>query len=39
VFGCRLKRFEQEEMLERLAEKIGEKLGESMVKGIKAKES
>ncbi|MCD6373528.1 MAG: hypothetical protein J7L37_08320 [Thermococcus sp.] len=35
----RLKRFEQEEMLERLAEKMGEKLGESMAKGIKAKES
>ena len=35
----RLKRFEQEEMLERLAEKMGEKLGESMAKGLKAKET
>ncbi|WP_056933199.1 hypothetical protein [Thermococcus barophilus] len=35
----RLKRFEQEEMLEKLAEKMGEKLGESMVKGLKAKET
>ena len=35
----RLKRFEQEERLERLAEKMGEKLGESMIKGLKAKES
>ena len=34
----RLKRFEQEEMLEKLAEKVGEKLGESMAKGLKAKE-
>ena len=34
----RLKRFEQEEMLERLAEKMGEKLGESMAKSLKAKE-
>ncbi|WP_324735519.1 hypothetical protein VFC49_10670 [Thermococcus sp. SY098] len=35
----RLKRFEQEEMLEKLAEKVGEKLGESMAKGLKAKET
>ncbi|ADT83201.1 hypothetical protein TERMP_00224 [Thermococcus barophilus MP] len=35
----RLKRFEQEEMLEKLAEKMGEKLGESRVKGLKAKET
>ncbi|GAB6102787.1 hypothetical protein JCM16138_20100 [Thermococcus atlanticus] len=34
----RLKRFEQEEMLEKLAEKVGEKLGESMAKGLKVKE-
>ncbi len=35
----RLKRFEQEEMLEKLAEKMGEKLGESMAKGLKARET
>lgn len=31
----RLKRFEQEEMIEKLAEKMGEKLGESIAKSIR----
>ncbi|WP_457741670.1 hypothetical protein [Thermococcus sp.] len=39
IYYRRLKRFEQEEMFERLAEKMGEKLGESMAKGLKARDS